>query len=446
MLVNELGRFTADTTYDSLNGELIDAIKARILDILGSGLAAVRLGTHDRLLQLFRGNSDTTAAVWGTNSSLPIREAALVNSFLGHSTYLDDGSRYSGSHPGAVVVPAPLALAESRRLSGKALIASVAAGYEVLLRVGQAIYPSTVTRGFQATAVLGSIGSAAATANLLRLDATASKNALAIACNLGVGLKEALKSSQSQPLQVARSCEGGMLAAFYAELGAEGADSIIESGFLKAFADNADASKILVDLGKRSRIFETYIKVHGGCRGNHSPIDVVRSLAYEYRFAPGDIASIEVYVDTVTYAGEIHDPQNGDQAQFSVPFSIAVAMLNGDASIFQYTDAQIRSAPVREMMKRIKVIVDKTLDEGYPDRRGSRAVVTLADGRHYQGILENAKGEPECPLTQQEIEGKFFALGREVLGDNADRARDIVMALEKVEDISVLAQALRPHA
>lgn len=446
MLVNELGRFTSETRYDALEKELVEAVKARILDILGSAIAAVRLGSHDKLLPLLTGGAREEATVWGIDTRSSTRDTTLLNSFLGHSTYLDDGSRYSGSHPGAVVIPAAFALAESHHATGRDLIAAVAAGYEVLLRVGQSIYPSAVTRGFQSTAILGAIGSAAAVANLLRLDPMASKNALAIACNLGVGLKEALKSSESQPLQVARSCEGGMLAALYARQGAQGADSIIESGFFKAFADRADASQVLVDLGKRSRIFETYIKVHGGCRGNHTPIDVVQDLARKHRFTPGDIKAIEVGVDSVTYAGEIHDPVNGDQAQFSVPFAIAVALVNGDASIFQYTDAHLQSAPVREMMQKVNVVVDKKLDEGYPDKRGSWAVVTLGNGQQYRGSLDNAKGEPECPLTEQEIEAKFFSLAREILKDNADRVRDLVMALEQVDDVIAIAKVLRPSA
>jgi 2-methylcitrate dehydratase PrpD len=441
MLVNELGKFVSETTFDGIGPPVAAAVKTRLLDLLGSALAAVQLGTHKKLLPLFDGVGQAT--VWGLDSALPLRDAALVNSFLSHSTYLDDGSRYSGSHPGTVVIPSVFALAETKGKNGKDLIAAIAAGYEVLLRVGAAIYPSAVTRGFQSTAILGALGSAAGVANMLGLDAQRSKNALAIACNLGVGLKEALKSSESQPMQVARSCEGGALAAFYAQQGAEGADSIIEEGFLKAFADDADSSQILTGLGATSRIFETYIKVHGGCRGNHAPVDVVQSMVKQQGLAPDQIRLIEVLVDSVTYKGEIHDPVNGDQAQFSVPFAIAVALLNGDASIFQYTDAQVGSAAVKALMKKVKVVVDKKLDIGYPDKRGASAKITTATGEIFESFLENAKGEPECPLSENEISDKFLTLSREVLKDRGLQVRDLVLNLENVSNVQELGTLLR---
>src|SRR5690606_2489056 len=107
------------------------------------------------------------------------------------------------------------------------LIVAVAAGYEIFLRLGRAIYPSTVERGFQSTAVLGAASSAASCASMLRLDAGRAANAIAIGCTLGVGLKQALKGTRSGPLQVARSCEGGVLAAQLAKAGEQGAENII---------------------------------------------------------------------------------------------------------------------------------------------------------------------------------------------------------------------------
>src|SRR5213075_2000196 len=118
-------------------------------------------------------SSREEATLWGEERLASVREAALVNSFATHSTYLEDGSRFTGGHPSSVVIPAALAEAESRGQSGGELIAAVAAGYEVFLRLGRAIYPATVNRGFQSTAVLGAVSSAAAVARLRSLSAEA---------------------------------------------------------------------------------------------------------------------------------------------------------------------------------------------------------------------------------------------------------------------------------
>lgn len=441
MLVNELGQFVSQTRCQALPADVVDATKLRILDLLAAGLVGYRLGSHKLLLPIVAGAG--AASVWGLGAKFPLRDAVLVNSFLAHSTYLDDGSRYTGGHPSSVVIPAAIALAETEHATGRDLVASVAAGYEIFLRLGRAIYPSTVVRGFQSTAVLGAVASAAASANMLHFAPERAKNAMAIACNLGVGLKEALRCSASQPLQVARSCEGGVLAAMFARQGAEGADSIIENGFMKAFADDAAVAGVLADLGTRFRIFETYIKVHGGCRGNHAPVDVVQDLAKAHAIKPEDIEHIAIRVDSVTFAAEIHEPRNGNQAQFSVAFSAAVALLEGNASIFQYTDEKIADPRVRAMMGRIRVEVDTALDRGYPDKRGAAAEIAVSGGRRYRGSIENARGEPEYPLTRTEIENKFVTLTTDVLGERAERVRDMVMELEKLTDIGVLAECLK---
>lgn len=444
MLVNELGQFVARTRCQGLPADVVEATKLRILDSLAAGLVGFRLGSHRLLLPLLGGAAQ--ASIWGLGAKFPLRDAVLANSFLAHSTYLDDGSRYTGGHPSSVVIPSAIALAETQRATGRDLIASVAAGYEVFLRLGRAIYPSTVVRGFQSTAVLGAVASAAASANILRFTPERAKNAMAIACNLGVGLKEALKSSASQPLQVARSSEGGVLAALFAGQGAEGADSIIENGFVKAFADEAAVADVLADLGTRFRIFETYIKVHGGCRGNHAPVDVVQDLVKAHGIHPDEIEHIAIRVDSVTFVAEIHEPRNGNQAQFSVAFSVAVALLDGNASIFQYTDEKIADPRVRAMMARIRVEVDTGLDAGYPDKRGAAAEILVRDGRRYRGFIENAKGEPEYPLTAAEIQNKFLTLTREVLGGHAERVQDMVMGLEKLADVNLLTACLKSDA
>lgn len=440
MLVNEFGKFIARTRYENLPADVVETVKLRVLDLLAAGLAGYSMGCHRQLLPVLGGAEEAT--VWTVGRKLQLRDAILVNSFTSHALYLEDGSRFTGGHPSPVVIPSVLGLAEVRRASGRDVIAAVAAGYEVFLRLGRAIYPSTVVRGFQSTAVLGAAASAAACASLLQCSPEVAKNALAIACNLGVGLKEALKSSGSQPIQVARSTESGLLSALFAGQGAQGADSIIEAGFFKAFAEQADSADVLAGLGTEFRIFETYIKLHGGCRGNHAPVDVVQDVAKSNAIMPGDIASIVVRVDSVTYAAEIHAPATGNEAQFSVAFAVAAALVNGDASIFQYTDATVTDPRIRQMMAKIRVQVDEALDQGYPDKRPAAADIVLSDGRRFSGYIPNAKGEPEAPFSAAEIESKFLTLTKNILPGGGSRVRDLVMGLEQLKDVSGLMKAL----
>jgi 2-methylcitrate dehydratase PrpD len=441
MMINDLGRFVAKSKYKDLPPAVVELAKARILDLFSAGLAGYRLGLYRPLFEIVGGRREAT--VWGEGVKFPLRDAALLNSFMAHSTYMEDGSRYTGGHPSSTVIPATLALGEKRRSSGKEIILSVVVGYDVFLRLGKAVYPSTTIRGFQSTAVVGALGSAAACASLLRLDPEKAKNALAIASNLGVGLKEALKTPDSQPIQVGRSSEAGILAALFAEKGVSGCDAILENGFLKAFADQSNEGEILSDLGKKYLIEETYVKVHGGCRGNHAPTDVILSLVKEHKVLPDQIREVRVKVDSVTMIAEIHHPVSGIQAQFSIPFSIAVAILDGNASLYQFTDEKVNDPKVRELMGRVSVELDKGLDKDYPHKRGSHGEIVLKDGRRLASSIDIARGEPESPLTIGEIKEKFILLTRDVLRRRTKEVCDLVMGMEGLNDISQLVRKLK---
>jgi 2-methylcitrate dehydratase PrpD len=442
MLISELGRFVAETRYEDLPPEVINLTKSRILDLITAAAVGFQTGAYRPVSEILRGNGGE-ATVWGEGVPRPLRDAVLLNCFMSHSTYFEDGSRYTGGHPSSVVIPAALTLGETRKSSGKEIILSVVLGYDIFIRLGRAIYPSTVVRGFQSTAVLGALGAAAASGGLLKLDAERCKNALAIASNLGVGLKDALKAPASQPIQVGRSCEGGVLSALLAQNGLPGSDTILEQGFLKGFADHSDSERILEGLGGRYLIGETYVKIHGGCRGNHAPIDVVLNLMKTHNIMPETVSGVEIGIDTVTLAASIAEPNDGKQAQLSVPFAVAVAILEGNASIYQYTDEKLNDPGVRAMMSKLRIEADPALNEGYPNRRGAHARVILKDGREFRSSIEIAHGEPELPLTYEEIEKKFFFYVKGLLKERAKRVSEIVRKLDRLDSIIRLIEQLK---
>ena len=196
-------------------------------------------------------------------------------------------------------------------------------------------------------------------------------------------------------------------------------------------------------MGREYLIEETYVKIHGGCRGNHAPTDVIQSLVREHEISPEEIKEIKVKVDSVTMIAEIHYPVSGKQAQFSIPFSIAVALLDGNASLCQFTDEKVNDPKVRELMAKISVDVDKSLDKDYPNKRGSHGEIVLMDGNRLSSSIDIARGEPESPLSVQEIEEKFILLTQDILGKRAEKVCDLVMKLQNLDDIGKLIRKLR---
>ncbi|KQT11195.1 MmgE/PrpD family protein [Ramlibacter sp. Leaf400] len=432
MLARQLGDFAAAVSAAEQPSAARQAARLRLLDTLGAGLAGIELGNHRVLQPLLQAAGPVR--VWGEGEGRSARDAALVNSFATHSTYLEDGSRYTGGHPSSVVIPAVLALAQERGAGGEEILSATFAGYEVFLRLGRAIYPACVRMGYQSTAILGAVASAAAAARLLRLPGEAAGHAIAIAANLGSGFKEALKTAQTQPLQVGRSCEAGIVAALLAQAGHPGAPRVLEEGFLPAFGGlvgEQGRAAIVAGLGGECLLPETYFKRHAGCRGNHAPVDATLDLAAAERLAAGDVASVRVAVDTVTRAAAIEPPADGKQAQFSIGFSVALALLKGRASVYDYRDEVLREPAVQDLLRRIEVVVDPQLDAGYPQRRGAWVEVTLGSGRELRATVPNARGEPEDPLTEREVREKFRTLAQPRLGARGvQRVEETVLALE----------------
>ena len=438
MLADKLGTFVAACRYECLPRETVEAVKIRILDLIGVGLAGAQMGNHTCLLPILHAGE---VPVWGTKQRASLRDAVLANSFVAHSTYLEDGSRYTGGHPSSVVTPAALGLCEAYPRSGREFIAAVVAGYEIFLRLGRAVYPAIVRKGFQSTGVLGSVASAGAVANLLRLDREQCSAAVAIACTLGGGLKAALQSPESQPMQVGRACEGGLLAALFAGRGAPGASAIFEEGFLRAFGDS-ELINPPGGFGESFSVDETYLKVHGGCRGNHAPTDAVLRIQNEHRFEPNEVETVAIEVDSVTHAADVPTPASGKEAQFSIRFSVASTLLAGDASIFRFTDAQARLPDMRAMMARIEVRPNRALDAEYPQKRAARAEIWLSDGRRFAAAVDNARGEPEFPLTRADIDRKFVSLASGSLGLRTESVMNLLMNLETVRDMRQLTCCL----
>ena len=418
--------------------DVTSLVKLRVLDLLSAHCASITERCHVRLLNVFNEQGETV--VWGTPYRRPLRDAIVINSAVSHATYFEDGSRYTGGHPSSAVIPAALSIAASRKLSGSALIAAIAAGYEVFLRLGEALYPAIVNRGLQSTAILAAPATAAASAHLLGLSNTETAHALAIACSQGAGLKDALRSAGTQPIQVGRSSEGGYLASLLAAQGGTGYLRIIEEGFARAFAGQTDIA-VPTDF-QHWKIADTYLKLHGGCRGNHAAVDAAVSLLENAKLDHTAIEAMHIHVDSVTYAALIEPPRDPEQAKFSVAFSVAARLLKGDVFPARFNEETLHDPRVQDLMQRISVVVDDDLDKDYPRTRPAIARVTLRDGRELTHRVDMANGEPEVPLSPEQLVQKFDAVAHPVLGKTATQVKDWIFRLESLDDVSLLAELL----
>lgn len=438
MIAEELGTLVESFTYESLPDDVIETAKSRILDYIGMVIAGYELGSADSLLKIY--NRPGNCTVFGYGEKLDIRDAAVLNGFMAHSTWYEDGSRITGGHPSSSIFPALIALAEQRNASGSDVLAATIAGYEVFNRVGAVMYPATVRHGFQPTGLLAPIASAAACSRLLCLPTGGVSRAIGIASPLGSGLKSAFKGGDAQPIQIGRASEAGLVAALMAEEGFKGYAGNLEA-FLVAHDTNPGMS-VCVDASMNYQIKNTYVKVHAGCRGNHAPLDAVLNLLEEHPIQISDIEKIEIEVDTITAANEIHNPRNRNDAQFNIPFSVAVALQKGNALLFNFSDENVNNPEIQSLMNRVKVITNPELNKLLPNKRGAVGRLVLRDGSIYSTFIDMPKGEPENPLSFEQIAEKFCLLTEKELGSRAKYVVEIVQDLNREQTIHRLISAL----
>ncbi|MFC1965103.1 MmgE/PrpD family protein, partial [Chloroflexota bacterium] len=242
--------------------------------------------------------------------------------------------------------------------------------------------------------------------------------------------------------QVARACEAGIVSAWLAHSGLKGYGNILEEGFLPAFCDEYHLDLVGRDLAKVYMIPETYIKLHGGCRHIHAPIDATLHIANEHRIAIDDIEQVRVKTYSITLDLDIDNPQTSDEARFNIPFAISLALVFGTASVDRFTDDNLKNERIQKLMGRIIVEHDAELDKEYPAKRGTIVEVSTRDGQTFSHRLDFAKGEPESPLSQSEIVNKFKYLTSGVISTQASATIiHLVNRLEALDDAcELLAQ------
>ncbi len=444
-LVNTLSSYLCQTSYDDLPDAVITATKDRIIDFLGIALSGYKFDVHKPALKaLEKHHTSNEASVIGEGVKLPCDLAAFINSSLCFD--MTDGSRAAALHPGPVVIPAALAAAEvAEKASGKDLMLAVALGYEVIIRVGRAMNPSAVKRGFHPTSIVGPLGSAAAVGKIVNLNEACMSNALSIAAISGSGLLDALGAPEPfAQIQIARACHAGVLAVLLGQSGIKGTDNILEEAFIPAFSDQYNLEPVTRDLGKDYMIPKTYIKMHAGCRHIHAPIDAALHIINRNGINWRDIEQISVRTYSVALDLEIEQPKTGQEAKFNIPFGIAVALVHGDAFVDRFTDQELKDRRIQRLMRTVTVEHDPELDLDYPVKRGARVEITTKGGSVFRHTVDLARGEPECPYSRSEIEDKFKYLTSGIIDlEVGQRIMEFVSRLETTGEICNLFMWLK---
>lgn len=368
------------------------------------------------------------------------RTAAFINGTAAHTVEVDDIFREAIYHPGAPTIAAALALGQTTNGSGIKFLKAVVAGYEISTRIGVAMGRAHY-RYWHNTGTVGTFGAAAAAASLLDLDKLRYAHALCTCATFAAGLQQAFRmDSMSKPLHAGHAAEAGLLAAQAAAAGITGSLDVIdgESGLGRAMSDAPDWEQALASLGQDFNITRMTFKNHACCGHTFAPIDGALTLQARLGVVASDIQRIQIatYSPALEVAGN-HHPVTAAEARFSIPYVVAVALLYGSVRLAAFTSQRLADLKVRELMKRIELSVDPTLDADFPHRRAARITIETQNGQKFEFLQPIRKGDPEQPLSDTELSEKYLELVQPILGDT--KARALLQRLWALESAPTLA-------
>lgn len=447
-----LAQFVADLKPADVPDTVTDVLERALIDTIGCGLHGLTT-EWGRLMQAFafeEGGNSTESVLWGTGGArTSALNAALAHGTAVHSFDFDDHSR-AKIHPGAVVIPAALALAERVGATGQQLLVAIAAGYEVMTRVSLAANPGAARmRGWHLTGTTGTFGAAAAAAKLLQLDAGTTASALGLAGTQSAGTWAFnADGAMSKRFHPGRSAQSGLMAALLAQRGYQGPRMMLETddgGFLNVMSDQPRPAEIGRGLGDDWRTLGTCFKPYACCGSNHSCIDAVLTIAQRETLSMSDIASVELGLGHVMtrQTGFVYRPSTVLNAQMSIRYDVAVALADRQVYLEQFTAQRIKDPAVCDLAARTEVIFDAGMDAVYPELYAGTATIHLYDGRSFTERVDYSKGMPENTMSLHEIEQKFRSLASFSVGVEA--AEDLLVPLHaafETEGVTGLTRAL----
>jgi len=415
-----LANHVANTEYDDLPGHVMDITKKSLLDGVGVMLAASRLGEGCRpfvdLAVKERGKKEST--ILGFNVKASASMAAFANGSMAHTMDFEDAHDGAEVHPNAATIPAALALAESiGNVSGKELIAALALGSDIVCRLGLARdrEDDPLQAGWYMPPILGAFGATTASCKLLRLGPEQIVDAFSLTLCQASCSAEIIHSPRSliRGVRDAFSAKAGVLSASLAREGVTGFDHPLEgkAGFFTMYSKGRyDPSKLTDGLGRVFEGAQISFKPWPACRGTHGFIEAALKITEERQIKPGDIKDIQLTISPSSVDRMLcepietkRNPTTAIDAKFSIPFTVATALICRGVSLDHFTSQALQNHDVLELTRRTTCQVDPALAprEGFIQIESKREEITSKTPAFVYG-------HPQNPIRPEALVAKFM--------------------------------------
>ena len=401
---------------------VVEMASACLLDTLGCMLAGGEIA-RTKLEAYIRFCGPGAASPVGFSRHISVQDVAFVNAIAAHVAELDDGHRRAMMHIGAPVISGLLADMQNGGVEAEDFLRGIIVGYEAAIRLAELVQPEHKKRGYHATGTCGAFGAAMGVAAMRRLDAACMKNAASAALAGAGGLLEMIEgSSELKPYNCARAAADAIRAVntarseFCGPLDALGG----RRGFLTVLGHGVDEAAFGYALNDEWRILSVYRKPYAACRHTHAAIEAALRICTRNPLKPEDIRAIHVQTYDLAVFGHDHvDIEGVNSAKMSIPYSVAVAVCEGKAGLSEFTAQKITDTRVLSLTKKVAVQENPELSALVPEKRAAIVEIVDASGESYKAISEYPKGEPENPMTPEELEKKFFQMASYAHRDEA---------------------------
>lgn len=441
--------FVRGLSFGDLPVEVVAHAQRCLLDLAGVAACGARTPAS-ALMHAYAadhmGGRERTARMLFDGRRTGLAGAALAGAATIDAIDAHDGHPLAKGHAGVAVLPAALAFGDDSHaraggIDGRELLVCVVLGYEIATRAGIALHATSPD--FHCSGAWNALAVAAIGARVLPLDDARLRHALGIAEYFGP--RGQIRRVCDHPTMLkdgsAWGAHAGVTAALLAQQGFTGTPAIT--------VERDAVAGLWADLGNRWRILEQYFKAYPVCRWAQPAIEAALALAREHRFAADDIAAVRIdsFAEAIALGSQCRHPATTDEAQYSLPYPVAAALVFGAVGAEQLDAPALRDPRVRRLVDAMELREDAAFSRRFPAERLARVRITLRDGRALTSAPAVARGSAENPLTDEEIRAKYHALARPVLGEaRAERIEQAVagLAREPVAARTLLDDLLGP--
>ena len=423
-IIQTLAEKVASFDVDNVPANVRSIASQCVIDISGVTIAGSRTGSADRVRSFCRETyAEGVCRVIGNDTQLSAPGAALANGVAAHALDFDDNSYAGVVHGSAVVFPAVLAIAQQHEMSGKDLLDAFIVGLETEFALAKAMTNSIYDKGWWTTSVLGGYGAVAGAAHLMQLSPEVIARALSFVA-VGVGAIRALRGADTKHYYCGRAAETGIVAALMADRGGSAPVDAFEdrNGVLRVINDSLFEIEHIQKLGYEFSLIDpgVDIKRYPVCYASHAAVDAMLEILEANNLAPEDIDRVTCLVPPIVASNLSYTaPVTGVQAQFSMEFSIAAAVLYRRVGLEHLQQDTLEGTDLRDLMQRVTMNVGdlpSNVENGNTvSPEWAKVSVTTHAGLIHEIFCGSARGSAAHPLSECEIDSKFLDCAEQVL-------------------------------